>query len=72
MAKREWIGEYWLIAEEYKTYKQEWVEVSVNLGRCLCEDEACDKAVMAILREFSHSQIRGAYVLNGWGNLIYM
>jgi hypothetical protein len=72
MAKREWIGEYWLIAQEYKTYKNEWVEVSVNLGRCLGNDDACDKAVTALIREFPTSQLRDVYVLDGWGHLIYM
>ena len=72
MAKHEWIGEYWLVAQEYKTYKNEWVEVSVNLGKCLGNDEACSKAVTALIREFPTSQLRDVYVLDGWGHLIYM
>lgn len=72
MAKREWIGEYWFIYEEYKSYKDEWVESSINLGRCLSNDEACVKAVQAISRELSNAIIRDAYILDGWGQLIYM
>lgn len=72
MAKREWIGEYWLIGQEFKTYKNEWVEVSINLGKCLCVEEACEKAVIAICRDFSTSQLRDVYILDGWGHLTYM
>ena len=72
MAKREWIGEYWLVAQEYKTYKKEWVEVSVNLGKCLSNDEAKDKAVTALLRELPTAKLRDVYILDGWGQLIYM
>ena len=72
MAKREWIGEYWLVAQEYKTYKNERVEVSVNLGKCLGNDDACSKAVTALIREFPTSQLRDVYVVDGWGHLIYM
>ena len=73
MAKHhEWIGEYWFICEEYQSYKNEWTEVSISLGRCLGNDEACIKAVQTITREFSNSRIRNAYILDGWGQLIYM
>lgn len=72
MAKREWIGEYWLRVEEFKTYKNEWVERYVSLGKCLGNDEACGKAVTALIREFPTSQLRDVYVLDGWGHLIYM
>lgn len=72
MARHEWIGEYWLRVEEFKTYKNEWVERYVSLGKCLGNDEACDRAVMALIREFPTSQLRDVYVLDGWGHLIYM
>ena len=81
MARREWVGEYWLRVEELKTYKNEWVERYVSLGKCLgnddvgkClgNDDACGKAVQALIREFPTSQLRDVYVLDGWGQLIYM
>lgn len=72
MAKREWIGEYHLRVEEYKTYKDKWVEKFVSLGKCLGLDEACEKAVIALAREFPTSKIRDVYIINGWGELTYM
>ena len=70
MAKREWIGEYWLRVEEFKTYKNEWVEQHVSLGKCLGNDDACDKAIVTLVREFPTSQLRDVYVLDGWGHRI--
>lgn len=72
MARREWVGEYWLRVEEFKTYKNEWIERYVSLGKCLGNDDACSKAVQALVREFPTSQLRDVYVLDGWGQLIYM
>lgn len=72
MASREWIGEYWLITEEYQTYKDKWVEKHVSLGKCLSLDEARDKAVIALQRDFPNSQIRDTYILDGWSHLTYM
>lgn len=72
MANREWIGEYWLITEEYQTYKDKWVQKQVSLGKCLSLDEARDKAVIVLLREFPESQIRDTYILDGWSHLTYM
>lgn len=72
MAKREWIGEYQLQIEEYKTYKDKWVEKFVSLGKCLGLDEACEKAVIALTREFPTSQVRNVRIIDGWGNLTYM
>lgn len=70
--KREWIGEYFLITQEFQTYKNEWVEVSISLGKCLGWDEACEKAVLALMREFANSKIRDTYIVNGWGQIQYM
>lgn len=69
---REWIGEYWLRVEEYQSYKDEWVEKYISLGKCLGWDEACEKAVITTLREFSDSRLRDVYIVNGWGQLRYM
>ena len=44
MARREWVGEYWLRVEELKTYKNEWVERYVSLGKCLGNDDAGDSS----------------------------
>ena len=72
MAKREWIGEYFLFVEEYAGYKNEWIEHSLSLGKCLGNDEACDKAVIALTREFPCAKVRNVYVCDGWGQIIYM
>lgn len=69
---REWIGEYFLVTQEFQTYKNEWVEKSISLGKCLGWDEACEKAVLAIMREFANSKIRETYIVNGWGQIQYM
>jgi hypothetical protein len=72
MTRNEWIGEYWLVTHEFQTYKNEWIEKSVSLGKCLGNDEACDKAIVTIMRDFSNSQLRETYIIDGWGHLIYM
>ena len=69
---REWIGEYFLVTQEFQTYKNEWVEKSISLGKCLGWDEACEKAVLTIMREFANSKIRETYIVNGWGQIQYM
>ena len=72
MAKREWIGNYILYVEEYQSYKNKWVKYAFNLGKCLGEDEAIERAVALITREFATEKIRDVYIVNGWGNIIYM
>ena len=72
MAKHEWIGEYQLRVEELKTYKNEWVEQCVSLGRCFGNDDACSKAAITLIRDFPTSQLRNVYVVDGWGHLIHM
>lgn len=69
---KEWIGEYWLFVETYHSYKKEYIFESVSLGKCLGEDEACTKAAQALMRDYADAQIRECYILNGWGNLIYL
>lgn len=70
MAKREWIGDYWIKVEEFKTYKEEWVTHTLKLGYCRGEQEASERAVATIMREFPTSQIRNARIINGWGRAI--
>lgn len=72
MAKREWVGEYWLNLEIFLSYKNVWVREEVNLGKCLGNDEACDKAIWVLLRDYVGSSVRDVYILDGWGHLIYM
>ena len=72
MAKREWIGNYTLYVEDYQNYKNEWVKRAFDLGKCLGEDEAVDRAIACIAREFTTNKIRDVHIVNGWGNVIYM
>lgn len=72
MARRDWIGEYFLHVEEYLSYKKQWVEKHVSLGKCLSLDEAREKAVITLARDFPTSQIRDVYILDGWNHLTYM
>lgn len=72
MAKKEWIGEYFLYVEKYLSYKDEYVFDSISLGKCLGEDEACEKAVSLLLRDYSNIKLREVYVVDGWGHIIYM
>lgn len=69
---REWVGEYWLNVEVYHSYKDKWVFEHVSLGKCLGEDEACERAVAALLRDYMNARTREIYIVNGWGNIIYM
>lgn len=71
MAKREWIGEYWLNIEVYHSYKDEWIYETTSLGKCLCNDEACEKAVKALSREYNNAVTRDMYIVDGWGHIIY-
>lgn len=71
MAKREWIGEYWLNVEVYHSYKDEWIYEATSLGKCLCNDEACAKAVQTLSREYNDATIRDMYIVDGWGHIIY-
>ena len=72
MTRKEWIGEYWLHVEDYLNYKGQWVEKYFSLGKCLGNDEACEKAIMTIAREFTTNKLRDVYIVDGWGQLIYM
>lgn len=72
MAKRDWIGEYHLHVEEYQSYKNQWVEKFVSLGKCLSLDEACEKAVITLMREFPDNKVREVYIVDGWGHIQYM
>lgn len=71
MAKREWIGEYWLNVEVYHSYKDEWIYEAISLGKCLCNDEACVKAIQTLSREYENTTIRDMYIVDGWGHIIY-
>ena len=70
MAKREWVGTYTLHVEDYLNYKSKWVEKWFDLGKCLGEDEACERAVACIMREFTTNKLRNIYIVNGWGQII--
>lgn len=72
MRKQEWIGDYWLNVETYHSYKDQWIFEEHNLGKCLGEDEACERAVATLIRDYADSTIREVYIVNGWGNIIYM
>lgn len=69
---REWVGEYWLNVEKYHSYKDEYIFESVSLGKCLGLDEACDKAVQTLIRDYGNTRVREAYICDGWGHLTYM
>lgn len=72
MAKREWIGEYVLYITYDNPYRDETITQSVSLGKCLGEDEAKDKAIVTLLRDFSSVYPTEVYICDGWGHLIYM
>lgn len=72
MARKEWIGEYFLYVEKYHSYKNEYIFDSISLGKCLGKDEACDKAVNVLLRDYSNAKVREVYICDGWGHLTYM
>ena len=70
MARKEWIGEYWLNIEKYHPAKQQFIYEQLSLGKCLGNEEAKDKAVQAILREYPNDSVRDLYITDGWGNVI--
>lgn len=72
MAKREWIGEYVLYISYNKPHTNEVITQSISLGKCLGEDEAKDKAIVTLLRDFSGVCPTEVYICDGWGHLIYM
>lgn len=72
MAKREWIGEYVLYITYDNPYRDKTITQSVSLGKCLGEDEAKDKAIVTLLRDFSGVYPTEVYICDGWGHLIYM
>ena len=72
MTRHEWIGEYVLYVEHFHSYKNEYIFEAVSLGKCLGVDEACSKAVSALLRDYSNEKTREIYICDGWGQLIYM
>ncbi len=71
MAKREWIGNYKLHYVEYHSYKNEWIARTADLGRCLCNLEAMNKAVDFIIRENLTVDYSQLYITDGWGNKFY-
>ena len=70
MTKREWIGNYNIHYEWYNTTREKWIEWDAPLGRCLCEDEAISKAIAYLLHQ--NLKVRDVYIVNGWGELLYM
>ena len=71
MAKREWVGIYYLYFQKYLSYKDMYVWDSHCLGYCLGVDEACEKSVNFIIRENFDVNYDTMYVMDGWGNKIY-
>ena len=72
MSKQEWIGEYFLNIEAFHSYKNTYIQSLISLGKCLGEDEAKDKALNVILRDYADTMLRDVYIVNGWGQIIYM
>jgi len=73
MAKREWIGEYVLYVDYKNPYREDDIITrGLSLGKCLCVNEAKDKAVAALLREFPTTKMQEVYICDGWGHLFYM
>lgn len=72
MVRREWIGEYTLYVERFHSYKNEYIFETVSLGKCLSTDEACEKAVNVLLRDYADAKMREVYICDGWGYLTYM
>lgn len=70
MAKKEWIGGYGLHYEWYNAIRDTWVKWDAPLGKCLGEDEAISKAIKYLLDQ--NLKVRDVYIVNGWGQLIYM
>lgn len=68
---REWVGEYWLNVEVYHSYKDEYIFEQVSLGKCLSNEEAKDKAVQVLMRDYANTKVREIYICDGWGHLIY-
>lgn len=71
MTRKEWIGNYQLHYSEFHSYKNEWVEKTAFLGKCLGVAEACEKAVNFIIRENLTVDYSTMYVSDGWGNKFY-
>ena len=67
---KEWVGNYGLHYEWYDTRKNKWIEWNAPLGKCLGEDEAVSKAIAYLLNQ--NLQVRDVYIVNGWGQIIYM
>ena len=72
MARREWIGEYTLYVERFHSYKNEYIFETTSLGKCLGTDEACEKAVNVLLRDYADAKVREVYICDGWSHLTYM
>ena len=69
MAKNEWIGNYILTYKKYLSYKDEWIVRTYNLGKCLGNVEAFQKAVAFIhANEQDRIDYNSMYVSDGWGN----
>lgn len=70
MARREWVGNYSLHYEWYNDLRDTWIAWDAPLGKCLGEDEAVSKAIKYILDQ--NLKVRDVYVVNGWGECVYM
>ena len=68
MAKREWIGNYKLHYLEWLSYKNEYVARTVDLGKCLGNEEAFARAVQYLVRENLDVDPASLYITDGWGN----
>jgi len=71
MAKREWVGTYELAYEEWFPCREMWIPKVENLGRCLCVDEACEKAMNFIVRENLNVKYDTMFIVDGWKNKFY-
>lgn len=71
MAKREWVGNYDLVYEEYLSYKDMWVPRITKLGKCISVDEACEKAMNFLIRENVTVNYDTMYVVDGWNECFY-
>ena len=63
----EWVGNYKLYYEWYKTTQGVWIKWEMPLGKCLGWDEAISKAIAYFL-DAKDLKFRNVYIKDGWGN----
>ena len=71
MAKREWVGEYKMIISVLLSHSNEWITKTISLGKCLCWDEAREKSVLTLMRDYTGETVKPQYIEDGWGNRQY-